>query len=208
MGMKGRIIAHEMEIGSTIIILTLIGIASYLAVRFYRTDKKVEHAEKISAYLSPITVESAKKMLEGKGYKIEGIHNDGKDITFSVNDTRFNLDLERQPLTFLYLGYGIDDELDKDALARAAAKVTDDIVMVKVNVHDDGYNYLIACCESCIGHLDESLDKYMEILEDAQRKMSDAYHEYLGEKHGREQAQADMIPPVDCQEEQSAKIVS
>ena len=197
-----------MEIGSTIIILVLIGIASILAVRFYKVDRKVEKAERISGYLSPITIESAKKMLEMKGYKIEGIHNDGKDITFSINDTRFNLDLERQPLTFLYLGYGIDEDVDKEALTRAAAKVTNDIVMVKVNVHDDGYNYLIASCESCIGHLEESLDKYLEILDDSQRKMSEAYHEFLGEKHGREQAQSEMIPTADNMESQTNKILS
>ena len=197
-----------MEIGSTIIILVLIGIASILAVRFYKVDRKVEKAERISAYLSPITIESVKTMLERKGYKIEGVIKESKDVTFSINDTRFNLDLERLPLTFLYLGYGIDDEVDKEALAKAAAKVSNDIVMVKVNVHDDGYNYLIACCESCIGHLEESLDKYLDILDDSQRKMSEAYHEFLGEKHGREQAQAEIIPTADGLDSQSNKILS
>lgn len=80
--------------------------------------------------------------------------------------------------------------------------------MVKVNVHDDGYNYLIASCESCIGHLEESLDKYLEILDDSQRKMSEAYHEFLGEKHGREQSQAEMIPTADNMESQTNKILS
>lgn len=197
-----------MGIGSTIIILVLIGIASFLAVKFYKVDRKVEKADRISAYLSPITIESVKAMLERKGYKIEGVNNDSKDVTFSINDTRFNLDLERLPLTFLYLGYGIDDEVDKEALAKAAAKVSNDIVMVKVNVHDDGYNYLIACCESCIGHLEESLDKYLDILDDSQRKMSEAYHEFLGEKHGREQAQAEIIPTADSLDSQSNKILS
>lgn len=197
-----------MGIGSTIIILVLIGIASFLAVKFYKVDRKVEKADRISAYLSPITIESVKAMLERKGYKIEGVNNDSKDVTFSINDTRFNLDLERLPLTFLYLGYGIDDEVDKEALAKAAAKVSNDIVMVKVNVHDDGYNYLIACCESCIGHLEESLDKYLDILDDSQRKMSEAYHEFLGEKHGREQAQAEIRPTADSLDSQSNKILS
>ena len=188
-----------MEIGFIIIILVLISIASYLAVKFYKADRKAADADKVSGYLRPVTVENVGRMLERKGYKVDCIDSEGKDITFTINGTRFNLDLERHPLAFLYLGYGIDKDVDREALEKAAEKVTREIVMVKANVHDDGYNYLIACCESCIGHLEESLDRYLEILDDAQKKMSNAYHEFVGEKRGREQVKA--VPAAPAPEE-------
>lgn len=196
-----------MEIGSTIIILVLIGIASYLAFRFHKADRKAGDADKLSAYLAPITLANTQEMLERKGYKIEDVDGADRSITFSINDIRFNLDIGRQPITFLNLGYAHAEDIDVAVLSEAAEKVTKDIIMVKVGVHDDGYNFLITCCANCIGHLEGSLDKYMDILDDAQKRLAETYHEYIEKKRGRCQDHIEIMPE-DGVDSQTAKMVS
>lgn len=197
-----------MEMGTTIIILVLIGIASYLAVRFHDADKKVETAVRISDFLAPITIDNASAMLEERGCTLEAVDEEIKCIFFSMNGTRFTLDIERHPLTFLYLRYEMGEETDREALERAAEKVSEDIVMVKVSVSDNEYTYLIASCESCIGNLKESFDKYLEILDDAQRRMAEAYHEFLDEKDVQDQEQVCVDPAPDGIEGRDRKLPS
>lgn len=196
-----------MAIGFTIIILVLVGITSYLAVKFHEADKKAEEAVRISAYFAPITIDSAKAMLERKGYTVEKIDTEDMSIIFSMNGTRFSLDMNYKPLIFLQLGFAVKD-IDNDALKAAGETVTEKIAMVKVGVHDGGFTYMLGSHENCIGHLEASIDRYLDIISDAQSLMSETYHQLISEEMNSERPQNDPVSSVESRISQASKIPS
>lgn len=184
----------------TIITLTLIAICCFLAAKYHNADKLAALSEKSLLYASPVTLENATEILKSKGFNIIGVDNENKRITFEINGNKLVLDIERNPVTFLYLGFSMDDDMDKECLARAAFQTTRDIISVKVSMEEDGYSFLISSCECCIGNLNESLDRYLDIMNDACAKLHEYYHQYVDEKKG-DGHEADALPPDNQQYE-------
>ena len=83
--------------------------------------------------------------------------------------------------------YHPEENADRECAKRAMLQTCDDIIMVKGNVYEDGYSFNIASSEQSIGNFSASFDRYLDILGDAIRHFGDLYHEYIGEKRGREQ---------------------
>lgn len=167
----------------TIITLVLIGICCFLAVKYHNADKKAALSEKSMLYTAPVSLDNALEMLKSKGYSIVDVDTETKHIAFEINGNKLILDIERNPITFLYLGFGIEEHIDRECLTRAAIQTTNDIICVKISIEENCYSFLITSCECCIGNLSTSLERYLDIIDDASSKLHDYYHQYFDEKN-------------------------
>jgi len=179
----------------TVIILTLIALCSFLAFKFHKADKAVD---KLSGQVrfQPFGLDNIVEGLKEKGCTIENCDEKEQTISFQLKDIRYHLDISRRPITFLHTGFGTEEDTDMDCLKKALDKTSEDIVMVKGNLYEDGYSFLLTSCEQNTGHFMACLDKYVEIIDDALRCVGTYYHEFIGEKRGREQAIEEIQGPA------------
>lgn len=171
----------------TTIILSLIALCCFLAVKYHNTDKSLDRISKAAESLRPVTIDNVSEFLKGKGFSVGEIDSKEQGLTFSSDGINYHVDLSRRPFVFLHIGYGMEENADRECAKRAMLQTCDDIIMVKGNVYEDGYSFNIASSEQSIGNFSASFDRYLDILGDAIRHFGDLYHEYIGEKRGREQ---------------------
>lgn len=177
-----------MIISFTIITLALLALCCFLAAKFHYVDKAYDKISDVAESLVPLSLENITDALISKGCVIDATDEKEQHISFTYNELKYHTDISRKPFVFLHTGFGLDEDADIDCVRMAASQIGDDIIMVKGNAYEDGYGFNIASCDQTIGNFTASFDRYMDIFNDAIRHFGELYHEYLGEKHGREQA--------------------
>lgn len=122
--------------------------------------------------------ETAMEAIRYNGFVPE---TDGHWITFMSQGEHFAIDAERFPVLVLMKHYNLDrKEYDMDLMHKAAHQVSDDIIMGKVlftGDEEDGIAFQIAAIENKYGHFKESLTRYINIIDEAQARMSHIYNE-------------------------------
>lgn len=181
-----------MIISFTIITLTLIALCCYLAVKFHNVDKTIDRLSEKAQALQPVTMENLSAVLRAKGCTIGDVDENGNIIGFTYNDLRYHADISRKPVVFLRTGFRLDEDDDRECAMKAMMETIDSIIMVKGDIHEEGYSFIIASQELLIGNFAESFERYMDIFNDAIRYFGERYHEAIGEKNGREQALEEM----------------
>lgn len=122
--------------------------------------------------------ETAMEAIRYNGFVPE---TDGHWITFMSQGEHFAIDAERFPVLVLMKHYNLDrKEYDMDLMHKAAHQVSDDIIMGKVlftGDEEDGIAFQIAAIENKYGHFKDSLTRYINIIDEAQVRMSNIYNE-------------------------------
>lgn len=122
--------------------------------------------------------ETAMEAIRYNGFVPE---TDGHWITFMSQGEHFAIDAERFPVLVLMKHYNLDrKEYDMDLMHKAAHQVSDDIIMGKVlftGDEEDGIAFQIAAIENKYGHFKDSLTRYINIIDEAQARMSHIYNE-------------------------------
>lgn len=140
-----------------------------------RNSSKVDSEDTKDRTLDP---ETAMEAIRYNGFVPE---TDGHWITFMSQGEHFAIDAERFPVLVLMKHYNLDrKEYDMDLMHKAAHQVSDDIIMGKVlftGDEEDGIAFQIAAIENKYGHFKESLTRYINIIDEAQSRMSHIYNE-------------------------------
>lgn len=89
---------------------------------------------------------------------------------------------ERLPRqVYLRKGYNVGDaEVDWDAMEKAALAVTDDLIMIKMNVDTENRTYecYIVSPDRTIGNFVSNFEFYISLFSDAERRFSERYDEF------------------------------
>lgn len=140
-----------------------------------RNSSKADSEDTKDRTLDP---ETAMEAIRYNGFVPE---MDGHWITFMSQGEHFAIDAERFPVLVLMKHYNLDrKEYDMDLMHKAAHQVSDDIIMGKVlftGDEEDGIAFQIAAIENKYGHFKDSLTRYINIIDEAQARMSHIYNE-------------------------------
>ena len=179
-----------MIISFTIIILVLIGLCGLLGIWYQKSERTADKLREIAP--QPLTLEAISEGLTAKGCTVENTDEENQALTFTLRDVRYHVDISRKPLVFLHTGWGIDEDTDKECLQKALDKTCENLVMIKGSMIEDGYTLFIASCEQTADNFLASINKYLEIIDDAGESLGHYYHEFIGEKRGREEAMEEI----------------
>lgn len=103
-------------------------------------------------------------------------------ITFMVDDERYHIDTRRLPLqVILRKGYNLDGiDVNWDIMKRASLDVTDELIMIKMNVSQDNntLDYYIVSPDRSLDNFAKNFEFYMSLIRDAEGRFSQRCHEY------------------------------
>lgn len=114
------------------------------------------------------------------------IHEDGY-VSFVHEGETYHILTNRLPLFFLDKLYVLErNKYDMAVFREAAAKTTQDMVMVNVSLDDGGstLRFRIDAYEPVYGHCRDSLMEYLKVIESAQRNLSENYDTLLEKARG------------------------
>lgn len=109
------------------------------------------------------------------------------------------MDANRLPLFFLVKPFDIDpDELEMDLFKAAAHSMSDQLVMVKTSISDDGkrLRYFVASRDRNFESFRANLTVYMAMLDDGQQMMNETYNQMVEEKHMAAIDTSPIFPPI------------
>lgn len=144
----------------------------------------------------PLTVE---KILDA--VRLEGFFPEIKDklVIFRVQGKTYYVDANRLPLFFLVKPFDIDpNELEMDLFKAAAHSMSDQLVMVKASISDDGkrLRYFVASRDRNFESFRANLTVYMAMLDDGQHMMNEVYNQLVEEKHKAALEARPIVPLV------------
>lgn len=118
---------------------------------------------------------------DDEGLECEVMEDSGL-IVFKIGDEKYHVGTERLPRqVYLRKGYNVGDaEVDWDAMEKAALAVTDDLIMIKMNVDTENrtYEYYIVSPDRTIGNFVSNFEFYISLFSDAERRFSERYDEF------------------------------
>lgn len=138
---------------------------------------KLNAGDMAGGYSEVLTVELAAKAVNANGY-VPSIF--GKSVHFKIQGETYAIYLERMPVVIIFKRYSLDrTEYDLDLLREAFHKTSDELIMVKAFVDEDGegISFQIAALENCYGHFCDSLERYVGIIDNAVDLSRLRYHE-------------------------------
>lgn len=144
----------------------------------------------------PLTVERITDALRVEGFSPEV---NGDWVSFTVQGEKYHIDASRLPLLFVMKGYSLNpDDWEMDLLREAAHRMSDDMVMVKASFTDDdkGLRYFVVARDRNYESFRSNIASYVNILEDGQRVMDEAYMKMVTEKHDAARDSQSILPPV------------
>ena len=103
-------------------------------------------------------------------------------VDFKVGEERFFIDASRLPALFVSVIYTVDkEEWNLDILQRAAHLMSDELIMVKATFQDSEerttLRFFIAALDRTATSLKYNLKYYLNIIDDANRRLNDLYKE-------------------------------
>lgn len=130
-----------------------------------------------------LNVESIMRAVRYNGYVPD---YDGEWITFMVQGERYFIGPEDLPVIAVMKWFRFDRNIvDMDLMHKAAVQVTNDMIMIKVDIREDEENILefhIISIEQKYGHFKDCLTRYVDIIGDAQSKFMQIYNEMVAQR--------------------------
>ena len=137
------------------------------------------------------------------------VPSQGNDfVEFMVQGERYNIGTDRIPFVTVSKWYTIkQDKYDVDLFRKAAAEVSDRILIGKVFVSDDGndLSFHIETYENKYEHLKDALVTYVDIINDMQRRFGRRYDELKAEQERQQKA---LLGPFVQGERPEGKVMS
>ena len=160
------------------------------------TDLKCEFARLESqeeGRITPLSIKSVEEFLKREKAASVKVEEQTQSISFETAGQRYHIDCSRFPRqVVLFKGWNVDpDQLHWDVLTRAALEVTKALVMVKTNVYEDSYDFMIVSPDHTIASFKDNFDFYMSLISDAERKLSDEYWKIMEIEHPEECSRED-----------------
>ena len=181
----------------TILSIISILLSIVLIVLFWYTDKasRQAHSELLkripatedgpsSPEVQPLTIEKIAEAIRMEGYFPEIV---GDAVSFKVQGEGYYVDTGRFPMFFIAKSFSVDPtSMEMDILKDAAHRMSDDLVMVKTAISEDGkaLNFFVAARDRNFESFRANIALYLSILLDGQRKLSEEYNRLLEEKQG------------------------
>lgn len=140
-------------------------------------------------YTEPLYKDALIQFLRKEKTNEVELTDDGEQIVFTLGGERYHISTLRLPQQFiLRKGWNLEgSNIHFDILGRAAAEVTDGLVMVKVRViEDDSYDFLIVSADHSVASLRENFDFYMSLIADGERKLREEYWRIMEIEHPEE----------------------
>lgn len=140
--------------------------------------------EKLKAAANtPLTAESIETDLRSLGYEVS---RDGNSMAFRLADETWYMDATRLPYIVIRSGYDLDrNDYDWELLYRAAVLTAEQIIIVKVPVSVNEKAVRIVFDIEAMDNdasFRENLPKYIRILFEARRTLSDVYNRMLADR--------------------------
>lgn len=177
-----------------------------------QTVEETENKDDGDAAGQAVTKQSVMTALRHLGFSPEFQDTDRPELVyFKIDDTAYRVDTSRLPFLTLELGFVVDpDEEDIESMTRAAAEVTAGIFIGKVNVFDDGKAVVFTAEWICGTYvqLSDNLSKYIDIVNESQRRFADAYSKLKEEKRKKEAELASKLFPANDGTNSGTKILS
>ena len=112
-------------------------------------------------------------------------------VCFKAQGDSFVVDVERLPIISVVRYFSLDPkDWEMDLMREAAREATDNIIMAKVFLtgdnEDDGIVFQVVSIENKYDHFKDCLTRYMDIVNDAQRRFDKIYHELLNNRKEQE----------------------
>lgn len=166
--------------------------------------KRIPVAKEETAGLEPLTMEKISEAIQFNGYvpqMEEGF------VTFRIQGETFLVDATRMPLLFVVKSYSVNpDDWEMDILREAAHRMSDDFVMVKTTLAEDGKSMrcFVAVMDRNVESFRTNLPYYASLIEDGLRHMDELYRQMVEERRDAALAAQPTIPPV----QQENKVLS
>lgn len=166
--------------------------------------KRIPVAKEETAGLEPLTLEKISEAIQFNGYvpqMEEGF------VTFRIQGETFFVDATRMPLLFVVKSYNVNpDDWEMDILREAAHRMSDDFVMVKTTLAEDGKSMrcFVAVMDRNVESFRTNLPYYASLIEDGLRHMDELYRQMVEERRDAALAAQPTIHPV----QQENKVLS
>ena len=135
----------------------------------------------------PLTQEAIAEAVRRSGYVPEV---SGTLVSFMLQGERFIVDTERLPQVFVVKQFQVDaNQWDTNTLRHAAHVMSDDLIMVKAIIDEDGegdnnpvLRFLVAALDRNYASFKENLTTYVRLIEDGRQQMHEVYERMVQEK--------------------------
>lgn len=135
----------------------------------------------------PLTQEAVAEAVRRSGYVPEV---SGTLVSFMLQGERFIVDTERLPQVFVVKQFQVDaNQWDTNTLRHAAHVMSDDLIMVKAIIDEDGegdnnpvLRFLVAALDRNYASFKENLTTYVRLIEDGRQQMHEVYERMVHEK--------------------------
>lgn len=135
----------------------------------------------------PLTQEAVAEAVRRSGYVPEV---SGTLVSFMLQGERFIVDTERLPQVFVVKQFQVDaNQWDTNTLRHAAHFMSDDLIMVKAIIDEDGegdnnpvLRFLVAALDRNYASFKENLTTYVRLIEDGRQQMHEVYERMVWEK--------------------------
>lgn len=161
----------------------------------------------------PVKVDLIKEFLEqtqGLDCKVFG---EGDLISFRLGDSTYHIDTRRLPQQVaIRKGYNMENQenVDWDAVRRAALDVMDGLVMIKMNVdpEEKSFDYYIVSPDRSMDNFQSNFEFYIGLIADAEKLFYDKYTEYKEEEQDVSARIDEMAAEVASKHQGSQKMMS
>lgn len=104
-------------------------------------------------------------------------------IGFKVNGENYCITTGALPIINIHKGYSIDPaDYDIDIMKKASAFVTDNCIVGKVSVDEDGIGFNVGTIECSYEHLCASLNYYLRVIQDLKDRHCQIYQDLYNEQ--------------------------
>ena len=144
----------------------------------------------------PLTVDTIVDAVRFNGFIPE---KNNETVSFRAQGENYQIEAERLPLFFIVKGFNVNpEEWDQDLMREAAAKMSDEIAIVKADVSDDGkvLRFFVGAHDRNYESFRDNLTPYLSILESGQRFFRNEYDRMENEQKEASLSAQPIIPPA------------
>ena len=142
----------------------------------------------------PLTVDTIVEAVRFNGFIPE---KNKETVSFRAHGENYQIEAERLPLFFIVKGFNVNtEEWDLDLMREAAAKMSDEIAIVKADVSDDGktLRFFVGAHDRNYESFRDNLTSYLSILESGQRFFRDEYDRMEKEQENAALSTQPIVP--------------
>ena len=144
----------------------------------------------------PLTVDTIVDAVRFNGFIPE---KNKETVSFRAQGENYQIEADRLPLFFIVKGFNVNtEEWDLDLMREAAARVSDEVAIVKADVSDDAkiLRFFVGAHDRNYESFRDNLTSYMSILESGQRFFRDEYDRMEKEQEKATLSTQPIVPPA------------